>query len=190
MLVCSSDLVFRGHLTRLLTELGSYRTVTAQRATEALGRGLEQPPDLCICFHEPPALDGIGLVTELRRNVWVPVLLAAQNWTPELAKAAVTAGVAAFITSYPAAAELSMALYEARARMEHEDTLRKKLQDVEQRLADRKLLEKAKGLLMEREKISEEAAFKLMRGQSMTRRISMAKLAEELITGSVRPGSP
>jgi len=70
-----------------------------------------------------------------------------------------------------------MAIYEARARMEHEDKLRSKLQDLEQHLADRKLIEKAKGLLMEQERISEDAAFRLMRSRSMAYRISMAKLA-------------
>jgi response regulator NasT len=52
------------------------------------------------------------------------------------------------------------------------------------------VIEKAKGLLMERERVSEDAAFKLMRNQSMTRRISMAQLAEELLKKNVRPGSP
>ncbi len=190
VLLCSVDAVFREHLTRLLSESGDYRTVVTAGPAEALCRVVEQPPDLFICSHEPPGMDGIGLVTALRANVWVSVLLAAKNWTPELAKAAVTAKVAAFLTIYPTQAELSKALHEAKARMEHEDELGRKLHDVEQRLIDRKLIEKAKGLVMERDRISEDAAFRLMRNQAMTRRISMAKLAEGLLTKTYRPDLP
>lgn len=190
VLVCSADAVFRGLLTRLLAELGSCHTLVVQRPAEALSRAVEEPPDLFVCFHEPTALDGLELVATLRRKVWVPVLLAARDWSPELVKAAVAAGAAAFLTNHPKQAELLMAMYEARARMEHEDELRRKMQDLEQHLADRKLIEKAKGLLMEQEQLSEDAAFRLMRSQSMACRISMAKLAERVLTKRPLPDLP
>ena len=190
MLICSPDPVFRDHLTRLLAAIGGYRAAVSVSPAAALQCALEQQPDLLICSHEPALCDGITLTTSLRGKVWVPVLLAAKNWTPELVKAAVTEGVAAFLASFPTEAELSHALLEARIRLEHEELLRTKLRESEQHLADRKVIEKAKGLLMEREKISEDAAFKLMRSQSMTRRVSMAQLAEELLKKSGLPGSP
>lgn len=190
MLICSPDPVFQDHLTRLLAAIGGYRAAVSASPAAALQQALEQPPDLLICSHEPALCDGLALTASLRGKVWVPVLLAAKNWTPELAKAAVAEGVAAFLASFPTAAELAHALLEARIRWVHEDLLRTKLRESEQRLADRKVIEKAKGLLMERERISEDAAFKLMRSQSMTRRITMAKLAEELLKKDVPPGSP
>lgn len=188
MLICSPDPVFRDHLTRLLNTIGGYRTAASSSPAAALQSALEQPPDLLICSHEPALCDGLTLVTSLRGKVWVPVVLAARSWTPELVKSAVAAGVAAFLASFPTEAELTHALLEARIRLEHEDLLRTKLRESEQHLADRKVIEKAKGLLMEREQISEDAAFKLMRNQSMTRRISMAKLAEELLISMPNQG--
>ena len=181
VLICSPDPVFRDHLTRLLDAIGGYRSTVSTSPAAALQHALEQPPDLLICSHDPALCDGIALTSSLRGRVWVPVLLAAETWTNELVKAAVTEGVAAFLTRFPAGAELAHALLEARARLEHDDALRTRLRESEQRLSDRKVIEKAKGLLMERERISEDAAFKLMRSQSMTRRISMAQLAEELL---------
>nr|WP_307726440.1 ANTAR domain-containing protein [Trichlorobacter sp.] len=189
-MICSPDPVSRDHLTRLLAAIGGYRAAVSVSPAAALQCALEQPPDLLICSHEPALCDGLALVASLRGKVWVPVLLAAKTWTPELVKAAVAEGVAAFLTSFPTEAELSHALLEARIRLEHEDLLRTKLRESEQRLADRKVIEKAKGSLMEQERISEDAAFKLMRSQSMTRRISMAQLAEELLKKSGLPGSP
>ncbi|WP_139366799.1 ANTAR domain-containing response regulator [Trichlorobacter thiogenes] len=188
VLICSPDPVFRDHLTRLLAAIGGYRAAVSVSPAAALQSALEQPPDLLICSHEPALCDGITLTTSLRGKVWVPVLLAAKNWTPELVKAAVTAGVAAFLASFPTEPELAHALIEARIRLEHEDLLRTKLRESEQRLADRKVIEKAKGLLMEQERISEDAAFKLMRSQSMTRRVSMAQLAEELLISMSNQG--
>ena len=190
MLICSPDPVFRDHLTRLLAAIGGYYAVWSSSPATAFQSALEQPPDLLICSHDQALCDGLALTRSLRGKVWVPVLLAARTWTPELVKAAVTEGVAAFLTSFPSEAELTHALLEARARLEYEDVLRTKLRESEQRLADRKVIEKAKGLLMERDGISEDKAFKLMRGQSMTRRISMAQLAEELLIKNVPPGLP
>jgi AmiR/NasT family two-component response regulator len=190
VLICSNDAVFRGHLTRLLGEICPCRVTATQCPAEAVKIAAAQPPDLFICFHEPPAVDGVELVSELRKKVWVPVLLAARDWSLELVKAAVAAGTAAFLNSFPGQTELAMALYEAKARVDHEDELRRKLQDVEQRLADRKLIEKAKGLLMEQQQLSEDAAFRLMRNLAMTRRITMAKVAEGVITKIGRPDLP
>lgn len=188
MLICSPDPVFRDHLTRLLDAIGGYRPVLSSSPSVALQHALEQPPDLLICSHDPALCDGLALTASLRGKVWVPVLLAAKDWTPELVKAAVTEGVAAFLASFPTETELTHALLEARARLEYEDLLKTKLRESEQRLADRKVIEKAKGILMEREGISEDAAFKLMRGQSMSRRISMAQLAEELLVSMSNQG--
>jgi len=190
VLICSPDPVFRDHLTRLLEAVGGYRFVLSNSPAAALQYALEQPPDLLICSHDPALCDGLALVASLRGKVWVPVVLAAKSWTPELVKVAVAEGVAAFLASFPTETELAHALIEARIRLEHEDLLRTKLRESEQRLADRKVIEKAKGLLMERDGISEDAAFKLMRGQSMSRRISMAQLAEELLKKSVLPDLP
>ncbi|MDD2499415.1 MAG: ANTAR domain-containing protein [Geobacter sp.] len=190
VLICSPDPVFRDHLTRLLEAVGGYRFVLSNSPAAALQYALEQPPDLLVCSHDPALCDGLALVASLRGKVWVPVVLAAKSWTPELVKVAVAEGVAAFLASFPTETELAHALIEARIRLEHEDLLRTKLRESEQRLADRKVIEKAKGLLMERDGISEDAAFKLMRGQSMSRRISMAQLAEELLKKSVLPDLP
>ena len=190
MLICSPDPVFQDHLARLLEAIGGYRPALSAGSDAALQYALQQPPELLICSHDPVRCDGIALTGALQGKVWVPVILAAHPWTQELVKTAVAAGVAAFLTSFPAESELRHALLEARARLEHEDSLRGKLRESEQRLADRKVIEKAKGFLMERERISEDAAFKLMRSQSMTRRISMALLAEELLKKKLPPGLP
>lgn len=190
VLICTPDTVLQEQLTRLLEAIGGYRVTVAVDAATALKQALQEPPELLVCSHEPMLFDGIALVTALRGKVWVPVVMATQNWSPELAKAAVAAGVAAFLTSYPTQAELTVALLQARLRLEQEDHLQAKVLELEQRLADRKVIEKAKGLLMAEEQLTEDAAFKRMRSQSMARRISMAKLAEELITKTARPDSP
>lgn len=190
VLICTPDSVLREHLTRLVTELNAGCALLAENTMVAERLALQELPGLVICGHDPQKNDGLALVAALRGKVWLPVILAAPHWDAALVKAASAVGVAAFLTSYPTQAELAKALLEAPVRFEQEELLRSQLKDLEQRLADRKLIEKAKGLLMEREQLSEDAAFKKMRGQSMMRRISMAKLAEELITHLLRPDLP
>lgn len=190
MLVCTQTAVLRNHLLRLLGEIGSHRVITAAGPTEALKHALEQPPDLLICSHEPPAMDGLALAQSLRGKVWVPVLLTTQAWSPELVKAAVAAGVAAFLTNYPTQAELYLAMLQAKERLIHEEVLGKRVQELKQQLADRKLIEKAKGQLMEQNRISEDVAFRMMRNQAMTRRISLVNLAQELLIKTGQQDSP
>ncbi len=59
--------------------------------------------------------------------------------------------------------------------------LRRQVAELEQRLTERKLIERAKGLLMTRKLLNEEQAFRTMRSEAMRRRISLAQLAEELL---------
>ncbi len=190
VLICTPDTVQQEYLVRLLAEHNAGRALCAGDAVMAERLALQELPGLVICCHDPQKINGLALVMNLQGKVRLPVILSAAQWDAELVKAAVTAGVAAFLTSYPTQAELTKALVEAHARFEQEELLRSQLKELEQRLADRKLIEKAKGLLMEREQLSEDAAFKKMRGQSMMRRISMARLAEELITNMLRPDLP
>jgi len=64
--------------------------------------------------------------------------------------------------------------------------LKERVRELEQRLAERKLIEKAKGVVMLTKQLSEEQAFRMLRSEAMDRRISLAKLAEELLDS--KPG--
>ena len=189
-LICSPDPVFRDHLERLLQQAAIGRCHAATDHNSALRLAFELIPGLVVVDHLPPGLDGIKLVHELRKKLRIPILFTAASWECELSNAAITAGAAAFITRFPTLTELHKTLCEARSRLVYDGLLRDKLRDTEQRLEERKVIEKAKGLVMEREGISENEAFKKLRSQSMARRVSMAKLAEELITAAGLPGWP
>jgi len=64
--------------------------------------------------------------------------------------------------------------------------LKERVRELEQRLAERKLIEKAKGVVMLTKQLSEEQAFRMLRSEAMDRRISLAKLAEELLDSKTR----
>lgn len=181
-LICSPDPVFCDHLSQLLRSPAlEYHSRHAVTTEEAVQLAVTLLPQLIIVEHRPPELDGISLAARIRKQLWTPVLLAATTWDRTLLKTAVSSGIAAFITRFPSESELRKTIFEAEVRLEHDDQLAKRLGEVEQKLSERKVIEKAKGLLMERDGISENDAFKAMRSQSMTRRISMAKLAEEIL---------
>jgi len=146
----------------------------------------EQLPDSILVVHDPPAADGIALVAHIQKNYDCPLVLAAAHWDRELAKAATSAGYAAFLGIPATGASLALALLKAETGHMELNHLKERVRELEQRLAERKLIEKAKGVVMLTKQLSEEQAFRMLRSEAMDRRISLAKLAEELLDSKTR----
>jgi response regulator NasT len=141
----------------------------------------EQLPDSILVVHDPPASDGRALAGQIQGNYTCPLVLAAGHWDRELAKAATSAGYAAFLGIPATGISLALVLLQAEAGHNELRYLKDRVAELEQRLAERKLVEKAKGMVMLQQQLSEEQAFRALRSEAMHRRISLARLAEELL---------
>ena len=99
----------------------------------------------------------------------------------ETIRAAVRAGVSAYVVDGLAAASIKPVIDAAIATFEQLQTVRGELAAAQIRLDERKLIERAKGLIMERKRVSEDDAFRLLRKMAMDRNVRLGKIAEEVI---------
>ena len=180
----------RRYLAELLRENGYGAPLTAA-SSEEMRKALEQSvPQILLVAHEPDLFDALSVKDLLRSNRNMPAVFVTASLDRLLAQEAVAAGYASFLVIPAAAGVLHGAVVSALAGAIRLDPLLAKLEELEKNLSDRKVIEKAKGLLMERERISEEQAFRMLRGQSMKRRIAMSRIAEDIIEAAARPGLP
>ncbi|CAH2029865.1 ANTAR domain-containing response regulator [Trichlorobacter ammonificans] len=180
VLICCPDRLSLHLLEQQVYQAG-HRPICCIHADRVLETAREQLPDSILVVHDPPASDGIALAGQIRGNYTCPLVLAADHWDGELAKAATSAGYAAFLGMPATGTSLVPALLQAEAGHNELRYLKDRVAELEQRLAERKLVEKAKGMVMLQQQLSEEQAFRTLRSEAMRRRISLARLAEELL---------
>ncbi|WP_246880860.1 ANTAR domain-containing response regulator [Chromobacterium violaceum] len=113
-----------------------------------------------------------------------PVVMFAGHGGLPAIQAAVRAGVTAYIVDHVSAERLAPIIDMARVKFEEDARQKRKLAEVEQRLADRKLIERAKGILMRRRQLDEEEAYAVLRSQAMKSGLRLAELSRQLIHAS------
>lgn len=173
------------HLHELLIA-GGYGPARLADSPEKLEREIEHKiPELLFVIHEPPVLNGLQAVSLLKGIYSVSSVFVATSLDHTLADQAVTAGYASFLVVPAGAGAIHGAVATAKESASRLDPLKSRIEELEQKLAERKIIERAKGLLMDIERLSEEQAFKKMRSMAMTRRIAMAALAVEIVKRSV-----
>jgi len=149
-----------------------------QRAVEICRRVL---PDAVFMDIEMPILDGLAAARQLADDPGTPVIIMTAHGHPNLIDQAVEDGVAAYLIKPTTNPSLQAAVEIAVARAREFQGLQEDLDHLKMTLRERKLIERAKGILMARKSLSENEAFRLLQRQSQDRRIPMAKLAESII---------
>ncbi|MBI5588626.1 MAG: response regulator [Deltaproteobacteria bacterium] len=138
-------------------------------------------PDLVIMDVKMPLCDGIEAAAEIQRNCPTPVVLLTASADAQTVRRAAEAGVMAYLMKPVRQEELGPAIELAISRFKEFEVLRRENNDLKKTLLARKTIEKAKGLLMEREKLSEGEAFSRIRKISMDKRKTMTEIAEVII---------
>lgn len=138
-------------------------------------------PDLVIMDVKMPLRDGIEAAAEIQRCCPTPVVLLTASADADTVRRAAEAGVMAYLMKPVRHEELGPAIELAISRFKEFEILRRENSDLKKTLQARKTIEKAKGLLMDREKLSEGEAFSRIRKISMDKRMSMTDIAETII---------
>lgn len=138
-------------------------------------------PDLIILDAESDARDALEHVVLATRNARRPIVMFTNDSDTSHVKDAVKAGVSAYIVAGLSAERIRPILDVAMARFEHEQSLRRELAETKTELKDRKVIDRAKGLLMSRQGLSEQAAFEKLRKTAMDKGLKMADVAQRLI---------
>ena len=141
-------------------------------------------PDLVIMDIRMPEMDGIEAARTLTSEEVAPVLLLTAYSEPELVQRATQAGVIGYLVKPFREAQLGPAIEVTLARFREFEQLRTELNDVREALEVRKLVERAKGILMKRYSLSEADAFRRIQKHSMDSRKSMREVAEAVILTS------
>jgi len=149
-----------------------------QRAVEMCRRAL---PDVVFLDIEMPGVDGLSAARQIVEDPGTPVIILTAHGHADLIDQAVEDGVISYLLKPATNASLHAAVQVAVARARELKGLQDDVDQLKSTLRERKLIERAKGILMTRRHLSESEAFRFLQRQSQDRRIPMAKLAESII---------
>jgi len=181
ILIAEDETIIRLDLREMLERAGFEVCGEARDGEEAVALALSEEPDLAILDVKMPRLDGIDAARRILGERPIPIVILTAYGQDELVSRAVEAGVFGYLVKPFREADLLPAIHAARARHAELQALREEAESLAEALATRKLVERAKGLLMAREGLSEEDAFARLRRASQVSGRPMRVVAEALI---------
>ena len=183
ILVAEDEALIRIDLAEMLGEAGYDVVGQASNGEQAVELAKELEPDLVIMDVKMPVMDGISAAQEIGAAKICPVVMLTAFSQTELVERARDAGVMAYIVKPFTAADLTPAIDIARSRWTEMKALEGEIADLGERLETRKQVDRAKGILMKKLKISEAEAFRWIQKTAMDRRLGMKEVADAVITG-------
>jgi response regulator NasT len=183
ILVAEDEALIRLDLAEMLGEAGYEVVGQAGNGEQAVEMARELTPDLVIMDVKMPVMDGITAAEEIGAAKICPVVMLTAFSQTELVERARDAGVMAYIVKPFTAADLAPAIDIARSRWTEMKALESEIADLGERLETRKQVDRAKGILMKKLKISEADAFRWIQKTAMDRRLGMKEVADAVISG-------
>ena len=180
ILVAEDEALIRLDLVEMLTEAGYEVVAQATNGVEAIALAKEFKPDLAILDVKMPELDGISAAQEIIEIS--PVLMLTAFSQKDLVERARDAGVMAYVVKPFSINDLTPAIEIAMSRHLQMRSLKEEVADLYERLETRKIIDRAKGILMKAMNLSEPEAFGWIQRAAMDRRISMKAVAEAVIS--------
>lgn len=181
IIIADDESLIRLDLREMLTHLGYEVIAEAGDGRTALDLARRLRPDLLIMDIKMPDFDGISAAEELTRERIAPVVLLTAYSDQGLVERAREAGVVGYVVKPFREAELMPVIELSRARFDEFRTLEKEVGNLKDALETRKLIERAKGVLMEVHGLREAEAFHRIRKTSMDARKSMKEVAEAIL---------
>ena len=169
-------------ILREFLEIAGYEVIgEGTNGRDALRLVEELGPDVVIMDVKMPGMDGIEAAKEINLRNPTPIILCTVKKDRDTLERAKGAGVMAYLIKPIREEDLSPTIEIAISRFREFKALREEVEDLKEALEARKVIERAKGLLMERHGMSEEEAFRRIRKLSMDRRKPMKEVAEAIV---------
>lgn len=181
VLIADDDPIIRLDLKQMLENLDYEVVAEAGDGQQAIEAARASQPDICILDVKMPVMDGIEAVTTITEEGIAPAILLTAYSDQELIQRAKEAGVFAYLVKPFKPSDLPPAIEIARSRYEQNCQLNKEVSNLQERLETRKLVERAKGILIDEYHLSEAEAYRRIQVQSMNARKSMKEIAEAII---------
>ena len=178
VVVAEDEALIRLDLVEMLTEAGYAVVGQAGDGEAAIELTEKEKPDLVVMDVKMPKLDGISAAERIAKQRIAPVVILTAFAQRDLVERARDAGAMAYLTKPFTIEDLMPAIELAVSRFQEIKQLDAEITDLQDQLKARKLIEKAKGLLMKKLQISEPEAFKWMQKTAMDKRRSMKDVAQ------------
>ena len=189
VVVAEDEAIIRMDLRELLQEEGYEVVAECGRGDEAVELVREHRPDVALLDIKMPGMDGISAARAIAGERLAAVVLVSAFSQRELIEEASDAGVHGYVVKPFERHDLAPAIEVALARVRSEQQLVEAAEGAEEQLASRKVVDRAKGVLMDRHGLPEHAAFEFVQKTAMRERRTMRSVAEEVIAGTLLPNS-
>ena len=181
VVIADDESIIRMDLREMLTNLGYLVVGEAGDGRSAVNLTRELRPDIVIMDIRMPDMDGIEAAKTLTEEKIAPVLLLTAFSQRELVTRAQEAGVVGYIVKPFRESDLAPAIEVALNRFQEFQTLERQVEDLKEALETRKLVDRAKGILMDSKDLKEAEAFRRIQKMSMNLRKPMKEIAEAII---------
>ena len=183
VLVAEDEAIIRLDLAEMLQEAGYDVVGQAGDGEQAVAMALDLRPDIVIMDVKMPVMDGITAAEQIGKERICPVVMLTAFSQTELVERARDAGVMAYVVKPFTASDVTPAIDIALSRWSELKALEAEVADLGDRLETRKAVDRAKGVLMTKLKISEADAFRWIQKTAMDRRMGMREVAEAVVAG-------
>ena len=184
VLIAEDEAIIRMDLREILEEEG-YEVVEASDGEEAVRLAREVRPELAILDIKMPRKDGLEAAQEISEERIAPVLILTAYSQRDLVEQAAESGAMGYLVKPFQKHDLMPAIQIAKDRYGQLAALADEVGDLTERLESRKAVDRAKGVLMDRYKMSESDAFRFIQKAAMEQRITMRRVAEKVIEGTL-----
>lgn len=166
---------------RALGKLGCEVVLHARDTLELARHVAQANPDVILIATDSPSRDTLEHLCVVSRDEPRPVVMFTHDGNPENIRAAIRAGVSAYVVDSISGERLRPVIDAAIASFQEYQALRRELEAATAKLNERKLVERAKGLLMKNRGLDEEGAYRLLRKHAMDRGLKLAEVARQVI---------
>jgi response regulator NasT len=172
----------RARVLRDGLRIAGYEVTASLSSPIALLKTIDElKPDVIVIDTESPSRDVLEHLVVMSQHTPRPVVMFASDGALEKIREAVRAGVSAYVVDGLDPLRVKTIIDVAVARFEDFQALRERLAEANLKLSERKLVERAKGILMKSRNLDEEAAYALLRKFAMDRKLRMSEVAQQLI---------
>jgi response regulator NasT len=180
--VAEDDRDTREYLREALTRLGHEVVAVAENGQQLIDRCRERRPDLILTDIKMPDGDGIEAAAQINRDRAVPVILVSAHHEENILTRLGSDHLMGYLVKPITEAHLKTAIVVAMLRYQHFTALTREAADLRQALEDRKVIERAKGILMRRLGVDEEEAFRRLRNLASNQNIRMVDIGRRVLT--------
>ncbi len=180
--VADDELDMRDYFQKILPVLGHHVIAVARDGKELVELCAATQPDLVITDIKMPDMDGIEAAVQIRKKSPVPIILVSAYHDPEYIRRAENDHILAYLVKPIKQADLETAIAIAMRRFEQFEALRKETSTLKQALEDRKVIEKAKGILMKKAGLDEHDAFRRLQKLASDKNKKLIEIAQIILT--------